>query len=74
MKGSLFSEEQIIGILREHEAGAKVPSRDRPLDHRYELIGDRNRTKSSTEDGGGRGLPHSGKKMREDGLYFKQIW
>src|SRR5882672_2231975 len=25
MKGSRFSEEQIIGILREHEAGAKVP-------------------------------------------------
>jgi putative transposase len=24
MKGSRFSEEQIIGILREHEAGAKV--------------------------------------------------
>jgi len=25
MKGSRLSEEQIIGILREHEAGAKVP-------------------------------------------------
>ena len=25
MKGSRFSEEQIIGILREQEAGAKVP-------------------------------------------------
>ena len=25
MKGSRFSEEQIIGIVREHEAGAKVP-------------------------------------------------
>ena len=25
MKGSRFSEEQIIGILREHEAGTKVP-------------------------------------------------
>jgi putative transposase len=25
MKGSLFSEEQIIGILREAEAGAKTP-------------------------------------------------
>jgi putative transposase len=25
MKGSRFSEEQIIGILREHEAGMKVP-------------------------------------------------
>ena len=25
MKGSRFSEEQIIGILRAHEAGAKVP-------------------------------------------------
>jgi hypothetical protein len=25
MKGSRFSEEQIIGILREHAAGAKVP-------------------------------------------------
>jgi hypothetical protein len=25
MKGSRFSAEQIIGILREHEAGAKTP-------------------------------------------------
>jgi hypothetical protein len=25
MKGSRFSEEQIIGILREHEAGGKTP-------------------------------------------------
>ena len=25
MKGRRFSEEQIIGILREHEAGAKTP-------------------------------------------------
>ena len=25
MKGSRFSEEQIIGILREHEAGVKAP-------------------------------------------------
>lgn len=25
MKGSRFSEERIIGILREHEAGAKTP-------------------------------------------------
>jgi putative transposase len=25
MKGSRFSEEQIIGILHEHEAGAKAP-------------------------------------------------
>ena len=25
MKGSRFSEEQIIGILREHEAGVKTP-------------------------------------------------
>ena len=25
MKGSRFSEEQIIGILREHEVGAKAP-------------------------------------------------
>jgi putative transposase len=25
MKGSRFGEEQIIGILREHEAGAKAP-------------------------------------------------
>jgi hypothetical protein len=25
MKGSRFSEEQIIGIVREHEAGAKAP-------------------------------------------------
>jgi hypothetical protein len=25
MKGSRFNKEQIIGILREHEAGAKVP-------------------------------------------------
>jgi len=25
MKGSRFSEEQIIGVLREHEEGAKVP-------------------------------------------------
>ena len=25
MKGSRFSEEQIIGILREHEAGGKAP-------------------------------------------------
>ena len=25
MKGSGFSEEQIIGILREHEPGAKAP-------------------------------------------------
>ena len=25
MKGSRFSEEQIIGMLREHEAGAKTP-------------------------------------------------
>jgi putative transposase len=25
MKGSRFSEEQIIGILREHEAAAKTP-------------------------------------------------
>ena len=24
MKASLFSEEQIIGVLREHEAGAKI--------------------------------------------------
>ena len=25
MKGSRFNKEQIIGILREHEAGAKTP-------------------------------------------------
>jgi putative transposase len=25
MKGSRFNEEQIIGILREHEAGVKTP-------------------------------------------------
>ena len=25
MKGSRFGEEQIVGILREHEAGAKTP-------------------------------------------------
>ena len=24
MKGSRFSEEQVIGVLREHEAGAKT--------------------------------------------------
>ena len=25
MKGNRFNEEQIIGVLREHEAGAKTP-------------------------------------------------
>ena len=36
MKGSRFSEEQIIGVLREHEAGAKteeVCRRQQLLDH-----------------------------------------
>jgi hypothetical protein len=32
MKGSRFNEEQIIGVLREHEAGAKTEGVPAPRD------------------------------------------
>jgi hypothetical protein len=31
MKASRFSEEQIIGVLREHEAGATIPTAFAPI-------------------------------------------